>query len=710
MSDTEDSAPSAGELEEEEEDEDSEDDSKCFKPIKRRFNDDSSDESSSDDNDHSSDDDYKDKNVKKMPSSNKQFELRRSNRTITKNETSHISQPSTILPNENSQVVLNNLKTNKTIEHYTALRNQTPNSRNETNIVNKTTKPVVSRKTAICATKKLGKRLVTPKVKESTPNAKESKAPKADTWPWEYDKVNEVRQIPFSGKSGITPHVQAHLDRIYEKEGGITENDVFSLILDDDFWKIIVRETNLEANLHLNKNPPNLNTNAKSCTCWHDCSLDEIKKFFTLIILMGQIRKPSLSLYWSRRKILSTPIFNHIMPINRFKQISRYIRFARRDPDNANPLYRLQNIIDIISIKFENFYIPKKEVSIDESIVKFKGRSKFSHYIPNKASKRGFKLYKLCESKTAYLSKFMIVTNKNEKIKLDQTKKEELQANVGESIVSTLGKHIFNKGYVIYTDNFFTSPNLCKWLLDRDTYLVGTAKSNRLNFPNKFKKAKTKEKKMKDKELKYASVKNILALKFQDKKTTVHFLTSYNKQIKWITLDKKYTEIDRLECAHDYNKYMHGVDMHDQKLASFTIMRRHLKWYRKLFLYLLDMCILNASIIFHEYVQGKASKFKPRQLTQFRFDLVEQILSSVKLVDYQKPVFKKNPLRFNNNRCYLVKLEPTERKKNPTRKCVYCTSKKRRSETVYKCEYCGVALHKQCFPLYHTNNKNKERI
>ena len=148
MSDTEDSAPSAGELEEEEEDEDSEDDSKCFKPIKRRFNDDSSDESSSDDNDHSSDDDYKDKNVKKMPSSNKQFELRRSNRTITKNETSHINQPSTILPNENSQVVLNNLKTNKTIEHYTALRNQTPNSRNETNIVNKTAKPVVSRKTA----------------------------------------------------------------------------------------------------------------------------------------------------------------------------------------------------------------------------------------------------------------------------------------------------------------------------------------------------------------------------------------------------------------------------------------------------------------------------------------------------------------------------------------------------------------------------------
>ena len=115
------------------------------------------------------------------------------------------------------------------------------------------------------------------------------------------------------------------------------------------------------------------------------------------------------------------------------------------------------------------------------------------------------------------------------------------------------------------------------------------------------------------------------------------------------------------------------------------------------------MCILNSSIIFHEYVQSKNSQFKTRQLTEFRFDLVEQMLKNVRNVELKTTAFKKNPRAFNNNRCYLVKLKPTERKKNPTRKCVYCTSKKRRSETVYKCEYCGVALHKACFPIYHTN-------
>jgi hypothetical protein len=537
--------------------------------------------------------------------------------------------------------------------------------------------------------------------------SKEKKQPKqkpTDEWPWRLNVLNQVKNIPFTGKSGISDEIQKKLDLVHENNSntGITEYDVFKLIVDDEFWNIIVQETNLEANLQLNNKVSK--SDSKSCLCWVDCNLDEIKTFFALIILMGQIRKPSLNLYWSKRRILSTPFFNETMTISRFKLISKYIRFAKRDPTNTNPLYRLQNVIDIISKRFESYYIPKKEVSIDESIVKFKGRLKMSHYCPNKKNKRGFKIYKLCESHTSYCSKFLIVTKKDERTQkgttsLNQDDNEENNILVGESVVESLGEKIFNQGYVIYTDNFFTSPNLCKWLLDRNTYSVGTTRMNRKNFPIELKG----EGKMKNAEVKFASAYNILAVKYQDKKKMVHFLTTYTKQLDLVEVDKKFTIIDRLECAHDYNKYMHGVDLHDQKLASFTIMRRHLKWYRKLFLYLLDMCILNSSIIFHEYVQSKNSQFKTRQLTEFRFDLVEQMLKNVRNVELKTTAFKKNPLAFNNNRCYLVKLKPTERKKNPTRKCVYCTSKKRRSETVYKCEYCGVALHKACFPIYHTN-------
>jgi len=530
---------------------------------------------------------------------------------------------------------------------------------------------------------------------------------KKDEWPWQYNILEEPKIIPFTGKTGISEEIKQKLDKINDKNEGITEYDVFSLILDDDFWNIIVRETNLDANLQLlNKK------SASNCVCWVDCTLDEIKTFFALIILMGQIRKPSLNLYWSRRKILSTPFFNEIMPIARFKLISKYIRFSKRDPDNENPLYRLQNIIDLVNKKFESIYIPRKEVSIDESIVNFKGRTTMSHYIPNKRHKRGFKIYKLCESLTAYCSKFLIATKRNEKYNASKNKAstsaqydspEDLEETnnilVGESIVSILGESIFNKGYLIYTDNFFTSPNLCRSLLERNTYSIGTTRMDRKNCPMKF---RDKEK-MKDQDVRHASAHKILALKYQDKKKTVYFLTTYLKQLKWVNIDKGYKKIDRLECVHDYNQHMHGVDRHDQKLASFTIMRRHLKWYRKLFLYLLDMCILNASIVFHEYLQEKKSQFKILQLTQFRFDLVEQILSKVVLVQYKKFAFKKNPLRFNNDRCFLVKLEPTEKKKNPTRKCVYCTSKKRRSETVYRCVYCNVSLHKTCFPMYHSN-------
>ena len=37
--------------------------------------------------------------------------------------------------------------------------------------------------------------------------------------------------------------------------------------------------------------------------------------------------------------------------------------------------------------------------------------------------------------------------------------------------------------YVVYTDNFYTSPQLCKDLLTKGFYSTGTIRTNRKNFP-----------------------------------------------------------------------------------------------------------------------------------------------------------------------------------------------------------------------------------
>ena len=40
------------------------------------------------------------------------------------------------------------------------------------------------------------------------------------------------------------------------------------------------------------------------------------------------------------------------------------------------------------------------------------------------------------------------------------------------------------KGYIVYTDNFYTSPQLGLDLLEKNLYTTGTHCSNRKNVPN----------------------------------------------------------------------------------------------------------------------------------------------------------------------------------------------------------------------------------
>ena len=410
---------------------------------------------------------------------------------------------------------------------------------------------------------------------------------------------------------------------------------------------------------------------------------------------MGQVRKPAIYQYWSKRKIIRTDIFCQTMPYSRFVNISRFLRFSSKDNSSTEPLNKIHEILDMILNKFNSCYTPNKKISIDESLLKFTGRFKYTHYIPNKSAVRGIKIYKLCESESGYCSNFHIHTTKIER-------DEENGELVGEAIIFKLAAKYLNKGYIIYMDNWFTSPNVILKLLDFKTYGVGTAKPNRLNFPQML----TKYEVIKGDVL-YFSANNILALRFSDRKE-VYFLTSYTKQMEMISIDKPHKQACRPMCIDDYNKNMGGVDKHDQKLASFSILRRSLKWYRKLFIYLFDMMLLNSSIIFYKYIKLKKTDSKQDQFTKFRMNLAEQILSDVRLPDYKSRIVGQadNPLRFENKKCILEYIPKTAKKLNPTLRCKYCSLLKVRRETVYRCKNCMVALHKKCFAKYH-NKYNK---
>jgi hypothetical protein len=147
---------------------------------------------------------------------------------------------------------------------------------------------------------------------------------------------------------------------------------------------------------------------------------------------------------------------------------------------------------------------------------------------------------------------------------------------------------------------------------------------------------------------------------------------------------------------------MGGVDLQDQMTALFPVMRRTVKGYRKIFFYLLDICIFNSFIVHHKITGRKKKNF-----SDFRVCIAEQLLESVTLPEYSakgRP-FSSTPLRLQakNWAHFPMNIPPTEKKKKPTKRCVVCYSKGKRSESKWQCKKCGVALHlPDCFEVYHT--------
>lgn len=71
----------------------------------------------------------------------------------------------------------------------------------------------------------------------------------------------------------------------------------------------------------------------------------------------------------------------------------------------------------------------------------------------------------------------------------NQDKNEIKKNGLGYVVVEKLLKlgNYLNKGYHLFTDNFFTSIHLAKAFLEKNTYLTGTVRRNRKYIPNEAK-------------------------------------------------------------------------------------------------------------------------------------------------------------------------------------------------------------------------------
>ena len=145
--------------------------------------------------------------------------------------------------------------------------------------------------------------------------------------------------------------------------------------------------------------------------------------------------------------------------------------FSNNEEQHADQdrLFKLRSLLDILKARLQPIYNPGSTISIDETMVPWKGRLLFKQYIPGKGHRYGVNIYKLAAS-NGYTWNFMVYNGK-----------QDLTARLhhAQIVVMDLTNGLLGWYRTVVADNFFTSISLANRLLRNDTYLIGTLRSNR---------------------------------------------------------------------------------------------------------------------------------------------------------------------------------------------------------------------------------------
>lgn len=465
-----------------------------------------------------------------------------------------------------------------------------------------------------------------------------------------------------------------------------TPSESFSLYFNDDVLEMIVLETNRYARQEARRG-------------WHDLTKGELKAYLGILILMSVNPAHHLYLYWSSDSFFNVKEISSVMTFKRFQAIMNSLHFydnekiKSKGEEGFDRLAKIRPLVDTLNKKFLQEYKPSGHQAIDESMVRFKGRSALKQYAPMKPIKRGYKVWCRADSVTGYLCEFQIYEGKSAEREAGRT--------LGEHVVLSLCNNV-DEDSTLYFDNFFTTTKLMEELSEKQIMAAGTVRTNRKDLPHEIKV----DQKLKRGDYVWRSKGQLTAYQWRDNRN-VTMLSNFHDPSEVVEVNRTLSNgatvgVTCPKVVSDYNKFMGGVDRFDQKRNAYMCDRRSKKGWYRLFYYLLDAAVVNAFI--------QHCHFTPNEYLWFRLALGRELISGQSFrkktaipafqhkkrgrQSGQKMVGVPGEIRFHKGDHHPVKT--TGRKR-----CRWCSTKAKEIRTALVCKVCNVPLCATCFLPFH---------
>ena len=180
-------------------------------------------------------------------------------------------------------------------------------------------------------------------------------------------------------------------------------------------------------------------------------------------------------------------VFTATMSRARFETLLRLLRFdvratrtVRQNADNFAPI---REVFDLFNDRCSDNFSLTANVTVDEPLRKFRGRSKFRVYMPQKPGKYGILFRVRTDAKYRYVSRMLPYTGKTANADGSATQRQS-----PTSIVMDLCRHILGSGRNMTFDRYYTNIDMVEDLVKKHNItVVGTINSNRVHVPEELK-------------------------------------------------------------------------------------------------------------------------------------------------------------------------------------------------------------------------------